>query len=143
MKQKAAGNIIAAMEVANEHTSRYGIISPGADDGKTVEVTHLVEKPAPADAPSNLAVIGRYVLEPEVFDLLENQARGAGNEIQLTDALSKLINRSPFHGLRFDGTRFDCGDKLGFLHANLAFALAREDIGKDFEKIVRDVSQSL
>ncbi|MBO6826210.1 MAG: UTP--glucose-1-phosphate uridylyltransferase GalU [Sneathiella sp.] len=142
-EQKGGGNVIAAMEVAHEHTSRYGIISPGEDDGKTVEVTHLVEKPTPEEAPSNLAVIGRYVLEPEIFDLLENQSRGAGNEIQLTDALSKLLNNSPFYGLRFDGTRFDCGDKLGFLHANLAFALAREDIGKDFKEIVRDVSQSL
>lgn len=140
---KGGGNILAAMEVPHEHTSRYGILSPGKVDGKTVEITHLVEKPDPSEAPSNLAVIGRYVLEPAVFDLLENQDRGAGNEIQLTDALSKLLKQRPFHGLRFDGTRFDCGDKLGFLHANLAFALAREDIGKDFEKIVREVSQSL
>ncbi len=137
------GNILAAMEVPNEQTSRYGILSTGKDDGKTVEITNLVEKPDPSVAPSNLAVIGRYILEPSVFDLLENQARGAGNEIQLTDALSKLLENRPFYGLRFDGTRFDCGDKIGFLHANLAFALARDDIGADFKEIVKEVSEAL
>ncbi|MBE7636837.1 UTP--glucose-1-phosphate uridylyltransferase GalU [Sneathiella sp. P13V-1] len=137
------GNILAAMEVPKEQTSRYGILSPGYDDGKTVEITNLVEKPDPSVAPSNLAVIGRYILEPTVFDLLENQARGAGNEIQLTDALSKLLENRPFYGLRFDGTRFDCGDKIGFLHANLAFALARDDIGADFKEIVKQVSETL
>ncbi len=137
------GNILAAMEVPTEQTSRYGILSPGKDDGKTVEITNLVEKPDPSVAPSNLAVIGRYILEPSVFDLLENQARGAGNEIQLTDALSKLLENRPFYGLRFDGTRFDCGDKIGFLHANLAFALARDDIGADFKEIVKEVSEAL
>lgn len=137
------GNILAAMEVPLEHTSRYGIIKPGYDDGKKIEVKHLVEKPDPADAPSNLAVIGRYILEPTVFDLLENQSRGAGNEIQLTDALCTLLNTSPFHGLRFDGTRFDCGDKIGFLHANIAFALKRADMSQSVADIIREISSDL
>lgn len=137
------GNILAAMEVANEHTSRYGIIQPGFDDGKKVEIKHLVEKPDPKDAPSNLAVIGRYILEPQVFDLLENQARGAGNEIQLTDALSNLLKSSPFYGLRFDGTRYDCGDKIGFLQANIAFALSRNDMGREMADYIKALAAQL
>ncbi|MEP3244766.1 MAG: UTP--glucose-1-phosphate uridylyltransferase GalU [Sneathiella sp.] len=141
--EMGGGNILAAMEVPHEHTSRYGIIKPGYDDDKKVEVTHLVEKPQPSEAPSNLAVIGRYILEPAVFDILENQARGAGNEIQLTDAMSDMLKSSPFYGLRFEGTRFDCGDKIGFLHANVAFALKRPDLAKDFEKIIRNIATDL
>lgn len=141
--EMGGGNVLAAMEVPHEHTSRYGIISPGQDDGKKVEVTHLVEKPDPSVAPSNLAVIGRYILEPEIFDILEGQARGAGNEIQLTDAMSNMLGSSRFYGLRFEGTRFDCGDKIGFLHANVAFALNREDIAQDFGNIIRSVAADL
>jgi len=141
--EMGGGNVLAAMEVPHEHTSRYGIISPGQDDGKKVEVTHLVEKPDPSVAPSNLAVIGRYILEPEIFDILEGQARGAGNEIQLTDAMSNMLGSSRFYGLRFEGTRFDCGDKIGFLHANVAFALNREDIAQDFGDIIRSVAADL
>ncbi len=137
------GNIIAAMEVPHEHTSRYGIIEPGFDDGKKVEIKHLVEKPNPKDAPSDLAVIGRYVLEPHVFELLENQARGAGNEIQLTDALSSLLKNSPFYGLRFDGTRYDCGDKIGFLQANIAFALQRDDMGREIADHIKSLAETL
>ncbi|MCG8494059.1 MAG: UTP--glucose-1-phosphate uridylyltransferase GalU [Sneathiellales bacterium] len=141
--EMGGGNVLAAMEVPHEHTSRYGIISPGQDDGKKVEVTHLVEKPDPSVAPSNLAVIGRYILEPEIFDILEGQARGAGNEIQLTDAMSNMLGSSRFYGLRFEGTRFDCGDKIGFLHANVAFALNRQDIAQDFGNIIRSVAADL
>ncbi|BBK37500.1 UTP--glucose-1-phosphate uridylyltransferase [Allostella sp. ATCC 35155] len=126
--EKVGGNMLAVMEVALEHTSRYGIVSPGADDGTLVEVEGLVEKPKPEAAPSRLAVIGRYILEPEIFDHLGRKERGAGNEIQLTDAMAHMIGEVPFHGLRFDGRRFDCGDKAGFLEANIAFALAREDM---------------
>jgi UTP--glucose-1-phosphate uridylyltransferase len=122
------GNLLAAMEVASEHTSRYGIVTPGAESGRLTEVKGLVEKPDPKNAPSRLAVIGRYILEPTVFDELGKGERGAGGEIQLTDGMAKLIGRSPFHAYRFAGTRFDCGDKAGFLEANLAFALAREDM---------------
>lgn len=129
-------NMLAVMEVPHEHCSRYGILSPGDDDGEVIEVRDLVEKPTPEAAPSNLAVIGRYILNPEVFDYLDRQQKGAGGEIQLTDALASLIGRHKFHGFRFKGTRFDCGDKLGFLHANLAFGLNREDIGPGLKKIL-------
>jgi len=130
------GNMLAVMEVPHEHTSRYGILSPGAENDALVEVLGLVEKPDPKEAPSDLAVIGRYILEPNIFPILENQARGAGNEIQLTDALSSLLGGDPFHGMKFDGTRFDCGDKIGFMEANIAFALNREDMGHDVQNII-------
>lgn len=142
-EEVGGGNVLAAMEVPHAHTSRYGILEPGDDDGAKVEIKHLVEKPSPEDAPSNLAVIGRYILEPQVFDLLENQARGAGNEIQLTDALSKLLEISSFYGLRFEGTRYDCGDKVGFLQANLAFALARDDMAPEMKAYIKELVSSL
>lgn len=131
------GNLIAVMDVAREHVNRYGILNAGRDDGRLVQVRGLVEKPEPSKAPSTLAVIGRYILEPAVFEHLDRQNRGAGGEIQLTDALATLIGRSPFHGLRFEGRRFDCGDKVGFFEANLAFALARDDIGANVRDIVK------
>ncbi|MCW5749757.1 MAG: UTP--glucose-1-phosphate uridylyltransferase GalU [Alphaproteobacteria bacterium] len=123
------GNLVAVMDVPREHTKRYGVLAVGADDGRIAEVRGLVEKPDPADAPSTLSIIGRYILQPEVFSILDAGEKGAGGEIQLTDAMAKLIGRQPFHGLRFEGTRFDCGDKLGFLTANVALALARKDVG--------------
>jgi len=123
------GNMIAVMDVPQAHVKRYGIVAPGKDDGRLVEVKGLVEKPAPDKAPSAIAVIGRYVLEPAVFEYLERGLKGAGNEIQLTDALASRLGKSPFHGYRFEGKRFDCGDKVGFFEAQIAFALAREDIG--------------
>ena len=125
----AGGNMIAVMDVPREHTKRYGIVAPGRDDGRMVEVAGLVEKPAPEKAPSTCAVIGRYILDPSVFSHLGRGTKGAGGEIQLTDALAAMIGAAPFHGLRFEGKRFDCGDKVGFFEANLAFALARPDIG--------------
>jgi UTP--glucose-1-phosphate uridylyltransferase len=127
--QTVGGNMIAVMDVPQAHVKRYGIVAPGKDDGRLVEVTGLVEKPAPEKAPSHIAVIGRYVLEPAVFEYLERGVKGAGNEIQLTDALASRLGKSPFHGYRFDGKRFDCGDKVGFFEAQIAFALARADIG--------------
>ncbi len=130
------GNLIAVMEVPREHTKRYGVIDPGRDEGRLIQVKGLVEKPAPAQAPSTCAVIGRYILEPTVFDYLGRKTKGAGGEVQLTDSLVPMIGRSPFHGYRFEGRRFDCGDKVGFFEANLAFALAREDIGSDVQKIL-------
>jgi UTP--glucose-1-phosphate uridylyltransferase len=123
------GNMIAVMDVPREHTKRYGIVAPGRDDGRMVEVAGLVEKPVPEKAPSTCAVIGRYILDPSVFSHLGRGTKGAGGEIQLTDALAAMIGAAPFHGLRFEGKRFDCGDKVGFFEANLAFALARPDIG--------------
>ena len=123
------GNVVAVTEVPKEHTNRYGILKIGKDDGKLVEVLGLVEKPAPQEAPSNLSIIGRYVLMPEVIGHLARMERGAGGEVQLTDGMAKLIGEQPFHGLRYEGKRFDCGDKIGFLEAQIAFALKRPDLG--------------
>ncbi|GAJ28973.1 UTP--glucose-1-phosphate uridylyltransferase GalU [Acidomonas methanolica] len=125
---QTGGNVVAVSEVPNEHTHRYGILDIGADDGKLVEVKGLVEKPKPEDAPSNLSIIGRYVLLPNVLEHLSKLEKGAGGEVQLTDAMAKMIGHHPFHGLRYDGTRYDCGDKIGFLEAQIAFSLDREDL---------------
>jgi len=125
---ETGGNLVGVMDVPREHTDRYGILEPGATRDRLVEIRGLVEKPAPDKAPSTLSVIGRYILQPEVFDHLSEKRTGAGGEIQLTDAMAKLIGRQPFHGYRFAGTRYDCGDKLGFLMANLAFGLDRADL---------------
>ncbi len=123
------GNIVAVTEVPREQTNRYGILDIASDDGRLAQVKGLVEKPAPEKAPSNLSIIGRYIVQPEVFTHLEQKMIGAGGEIQLTDALAKLIDGGQyFHGYRYDGIRYDCGDKIGFLAANIAFALARDDI---------------
>ena len=126
--RETGGNIVATEEVPPEHTDRYGILDVVEDDGKLARAKGLVEKPSPDEAPSNLCIIGRYILQADVFDYLGKQESGAGGEIQLTDAMAKTIGDIPFHGLRFDGRRFDCGDKLGFLEANIAFALARDDL---------------
>jgi UTP--glucose-1-phosphate uridylyltransferase len=122
------GNLLSVFEVPREQTNRYGILDIGADDGRLVAVKGLVEKPAPEKAPSNLSIQGRYILQPEVFGHLSAFERGAGGEIQLTDAMAKLIGRQPFHGFRFEGARYDCGDKLGFVLANVAYALRRGDM---------------
>ena len=127
--KQVGGNVIGALEVADSETDKYGIISPGKIDGRLTEVTALVEKPKRGTAPSNLMIPGRYILQPEVMRILENQEKGAGGEIQLTDAMAQLIGRQPFHGFTFDGERFDCGDKAGYIEANLAIALERDDIG--------------
>ena len=136
---KVGGNVIGALEVPDAETDKYGIISPGAIDGRLTEVTALVEKPKRGSAPSNLMIPGRYILQPEVMRILENQEKGAGGEIQLTDAMAQLIGNQPFHGFTFDGQRYDCGDKAGYIQANLAIALAREDIGS----VVREFATSL
>ncbi|MDP5280664.1 UTP--glucose-1-phosphate uridylyltransferase GalU [Sphingomonas sp. DG1-23] len=125
---QVGGNLICAEEVPDDQTHRYGIITPGARNGSLTEVKGLVEKPAPGAAPSNLSVIGRYILQPEVMRVLEGQSAGAGGEIQLTDAMARMIDSQPFHGVTFAGTRYDCGDKAGFIQANIAVALEREDI---------------
>ena len=134
---ETGGNIVAVAEVPREQTNKYGILKVGSDDGKLVEVLGLVEKPKPADAPSNLSVIGRYVLLPEVITHLSLMERGAGNEVQLTDAMAKMIGHTPFHGLRYEGRRFDCGDKIGFLEAQIAFALKRPDIADDVRAFMK------
>jgi UTP--glucose-1-phosphate uridylyltransferase len=132
--EKVGGNIVCALEVPSEETHKYGVITPGATDGALVEVKGLVEKPAQGTAPSNLMIPGRYILQPEVMRVLENQARGAGNEIQLTDAMAQMIGSQPFHGFTFSGRRFDCGDKAGFITANIALALDRSDIGPEVRR---------
>jgi UTP--glucose-1-phosphate uridylyltransferase len=123
------GNLVGALEVPDAETDKYGIISPGRADGALTEVRALVEKPTQGTAPSNLMIPGRYILQPEVMRVLGGHARGAGGEIQLTDAMAQLIGTQPFHGVTFDGDRYDCGDKAGYIQANLALALRREDIG--------------
>ena len=134
--EETGGNIVAVEEVAHEHTSRYGIIDPGAEHGRLIEARAMVEKPAPEKAPSRLGVIGRYILLPEVFEHLDRHETGAGGEIQLTDAMAKMLGRRPFHGLRFEGRRFDCGSKLGYLEATVAAALGREELHDGMREIL-------
>jgi len=135
---ETGGNVVAVTEVPREQTNRYGILKTGVDDGRLVEVTGLVEKPAPQDAPSNLSIIGRYVLMPEVIQYLARMERGAGNEVQLTDGMAHLIGQQPFHGLRFEGRRFDCGDKVGYLEAQIAFALKRPDMADAVQHFLKN-----
>ena len=135
--RETGGSIVAVTEVPREHTNRYGILEVGRDDGRLVEVTGLVEKPDPAVAPSDLSIIGRYVLLPDVLRHLERMERGAGNEVQLTDAMARMIGNSPFYGLRYEGRRFDCGDKVGFLEAQIAFALKRPDLAPAVRRFLK------
>lgn len=123
------GNVAATIEVAAHETNKYGILDVAGEEGNIVTAKGLVEKPAPDEAPSRYSITGRYILRPEIFAELEKQKAGAGGEIQLTDAMDSLIGRIPFHGYKFEGQRFDCGSKVGFVEANLAFALASEEMG--------------
>ncbi|MGI9491236.1 MAG: UTP--glucose-1-phosphate uridylyltransferase GalU [Geminicoccaceae bacterium] len=132
------GNVVSVMEVPEDHTNRYGILEIGNDDGRIVEARGMVEKPAPADAPSRLALIGRYILLPEVFDHLSKQETGAGGEIQLTDAMAKMLGSSPFHGLRYEGQRFDCGSRLGYMEAIIANAMARPELRSGMASILQE-----
>jgi UTP--glucose-1-phosphate uridylyltransferase len=131
------GVIVAAEEKPREETKRYGVIDPGASKGNATEVRALVEKPDPANAPSNLCIIGRYILQPEIFTELDRQEIGAGGEIQLTDSMARLIGRMPFHAVRTTCQRYDCGDKVGFLHANIAVGLQRPDIAPALKEILK------
>ncbi len=133
----SGGNLVAVMEVERQMTKSYGVIAPGKTRDQLIEVKGLVEKPEPESAPSNLAVIGRYILQPEVFGHLERFERGAGGEIQLTDAMAKMIGSHPFHGVLFEGRRFDCGTRVGFIDANIAFALKRPDMVERMRDILR------
>ena len=126
--EKLGGNIVCAQDVPRERTSSYGIVDPGETRGKATEVKGMVEKPAPADAPSTLGIVGRYILQPEVMDKLGAHEKGAGGEIQLTDAMAKLIDEQPFHALAVDAVRHDCGNKEGFVLANLALGMADADV---------------
>jgi UTP--glucose-1-phosphate uridylyltransferase len=131
--QRHGGNIIAVEEVPASETHLYGVVSVGKDFGSTFEIAGMVEKPPQGSAPSNLIISGRYILEPEVFGVLENIGTGAGGEIQLTDGMKKLADTQPFFGVRFDGKTYDTGSKVGFLVANVAFALSRPDIAPAFK----------
>lgn len=131
------GSMVAAMEVAPERISSYGVIDPSEDMGALVMAKGLVEKPKPEVAPSNLAVIGRYILAPEVMKTLSEGKRGAGGEVQLTDAIAAQVGQAPVMGFRFQGTRFDCGDKSGFLQATIAYALARSDLSAELAEYLR------
>jgi UTP--glucose-1-phosphate uridylyltransferase len=133
----AKANIIAVEEVPKERVHMYGVVGVGAAKGKAFAITSMVEKPKPAEAPSNLSITGRYILQPEIFGILEKQAAGAGGEIQLTDAMVALSHTQPFYGLKFEGRSFDCGSKIGFLAANVAYALERPDIAPDFRAELR------
>lgn len=129
--EQHGGNLVGVTEVPKEKTKKYGILDIEKDFGQSVSIKGLIEKPEPEDAPSNLSVIGRYILQPEIFEHLDKKMRGAGNEIQLTDAMAHLIGKQPFHGVRYEGTRFDCGDRAGYVKAILATALERPDLGED------------
>jgi UTP--glucose-1-phosphate uridylyltransferase len=127
----AKANIVAVEEVPKERVHMYGVVGVGAAKGKAFAITQMVEKPKAAEAPSNLTITGRYILQPEIFGILGKQAAGTGGEIQLTDAMVALSRTQPFYGLKFEGRSFDCGSKIGFLAANVAYGLARPDIAPD------------
>ena len=138
---EVGGNLISVLEVPREEVSSYGVIAPGAKldghGGALTEVTGLVEKPKVADAPSNLIISGRYILQPDVMRVLETQGKGAGGEIQLTDAMAQMIGQQPFHAVTFAGRRFDCGSKLGFVEATLALALERPDMADEVRAMAK------
>lgn len=139
------GNIIAVQEVPKEHTERYGIVEVADKADGIFKISGMVEKPKPEEAPSNLMIMGRYILQPEIFELLEKQTPGAGGEIQLTDAMLSLMDKQDFFGLNYEGNIYDCGDKVGFLMANFAFALERPEIAiplsEQLEKLVAEKSE--
>ena len=134
---QVGGHVVAVENVAPDQTNRYGILDVLTDDGKLAKAKGLVEKPAPDKAPSTLAIIGRYILDPAVFGELDKKTKGAGGEIQLTDALNRTIPDTPFHGLRFEGRRYDCGTRVGFVEANLAFGLAHPEMSDRLRPLVQ------
>jgi UTP--glucose-1-phosphate uridylyltransferase len=137
------GNVIALEEVPDSETHKYGIVVPGADTGNQVEIRGLVEKPPVGTAPSRLSVVGRYILQPEVFDYLAAFEKGAGNEIQLTDSMARLIGKQPFTGMRFTGKSYDCGSRTGFIEANLVYGANDPEIGEQVKAIIRNVAGTL
>lgn len=136
---RLGGNIVSVLQVPHDRVSSYGVIAPGASEGAVTEVRGLVEKPKVEDAPSNLIISGRYILQPEVMRVLETQEKGAGGEIQLTDAMAQMIGQQPFHAVTFDGKRYDCGSKVGYIEANLAIALERPDMADEVRAIAVDL----
>jgi UTP--glucose-1-phosphate uridylyltransferase len=137
--QAKGGNVVAVLEIPEDQTHKYGIVDPGATEGAMTEVRRMVEKPAAGTAPSRLAIVGRYILQPEIFDLLDKGERGAGGEIQLTDAMAKLVGTQAFHAHSFDGDRHDCGDNAGFIQANIALALERPEIADSIRAFIRNL----
>jgi len=137
--EQTGGNMVAAMEVPKAMTSSYGVLDIEEDMGSLVSAKGMVEKPNAEDAPSNLAVIGRYILTPDVLRNLDDHSKGAGGEIQLTDAIAKEINKSGVYGFRFDGQRYDCGSKAGYLQATVAFGLARDELRDEFLHFLNDI----
>lgn len=140
--KETGGNVIAVEECDPAETASYGIVGVGEATGDAFRMTTMVEKPDPADAPSNLYINGRYILQPEIFDILAEGRRGAGNEIQITDAMLRLMDDQPFYACPFRGRTFDCGSKLGFLAANMAFALDRDDLAGDFAAEARSLLEA-
>lgn len=137
---KSGGNVIAVEEVSDDATHQYGVVDIERGDGKAHAVKGMVEKPAPGTAPSNLIIMGRYLLQPEIFDILAAQESGAGGEIQITDAMKSLMAQQSFTAVEYEGKSFDCGSKVGFLAANLAFALEREDLRAGLLKEIKKLS---
>jgi len=139
---RTGGSVVALAEVPQAETGRYGIVEVAAEEGRTVTLSGMVEKPDPAQAPSRLAIIGRYVLQPGIFARLAGQAPGAGGEIQLTDAMAAMVHGEPFHGVRFTGRRFDCGSPAGFLRATIACALERPELAQDLLAFMRRIDSA-
>jgi UTP--glucose-1-phosphate uridylyltransferase len=137
--EKVGGNVVVVEPAPEGEAHKYGIVALEDQDGRLNRMTGMVEKPAPGTEPSNLFISGRYILQPEIFEILETQERGAGGEIQLTDGMANLMQRQDFHALEYEGTTFDCGDKLGLLRANVAFALRRPDLGEAARKMIQQL----
>ncbi len=133
---KTGGNLIAVEEVPKDKVDQYGVVSIGEGADNVWPIKDMVEKPPVNEAPSNLSIMGRYVLQPEIFDILSTQAKGAGNEIQITDAMKTMVSQQPFHAVKYEGKSFDCGSKVGFLTANLVFAMDREDIAPELVEAI-------
>tara|TARA_B100000700_G_C14903282_1_gene788447 strand:+ start:129 stop:998 length:870 start_codon:yes stop_codon:yes gene_type:complete len=133
------GNLVAVENVPREETNRYGVLEVEQDDGRLAKACGLVEKPEPDEAPSTLSIIGRYILQPDIFEYLNRHEKGAGGEIQLTDAMAKTMNSGALHGLRFNGRRFDCGTKVGFVAANLAFAMGDHHLEQEIREIMKPI----
>jgi len=137
--EKVGGNVVAALEVPASETHKYGVIDPGQSEGRLTEILGMIEKPAAGTAPSNLMLPGRYILQPDVMRQLDAQERGAGGEIQLTDAMARLVGKQPFHAWTFEGARYDCGSASGFVIANLAAALDRSDVAPNIRDFLKQL----
>jgi UTP--glucose-1-phosphate uridylyltransferase len=140
--ERTGGNVVAVEEVPWDQVHRYGVVGRGKDVGGAFQITSMIEKPKREAAPSNLIISGRYILQPEIFGKLEQQGKGTGGEIQITDAMIQLMSEQPFYGLQFRGTTYDCGDKIGFLMANVAYGLEHDNLGSSFRQALVDYLKS-